>query len=112
MWAIVTVVAVIVLIVVIGFAVLALRRRHPYPPATIAAEPEEDPAAREARHRAIDVRGSELLERRVELDARRGTLAGDAEVDDAFDRLEERLRSGEISEAEFEVEKVRLLSGE
>ncbi|HEX6506692.1 MAG TPA: hypothetical protein VF221_03580 [Chloroflexota bacterium] len=111
MWILVAVI-VVVLVLAAGVAVIALRRSRTAPPPPIAVEPEEDPAVREARHHAIDEQGSELLERRVELDTRRGTLAGDDEVNDAFDELLKRLRSGEITEEQFEGEKVRLLSGE
>ena len=105
------IVVLVVLILGAALAWLLLRRRRSIPTAAIEVEPEEDPAAREARHRVIEERGSELLERRVDLDTRRGTLVGDDEVNDAFDRLEAQLRAGEISEDEFEAGKIRLLGG-
>jgi hypothetical protein len=49
------------------------------------------------------------LERRAELDARRGALGGQSEIFDAFEKLEQRLRAGEITEDEFEAEKIHLL---
>jgi uncharacterized membrane protein len=55
--------------------------------------------------------GTALLERRVQLDARRGALQGDAGIDREFDRLLDRLRAGEITEEQFEQEKRRLLGG-
>ena len=89
--------------------VLARRRREPAPPPP-APEAREDLAAREARHRLVDERGSELIERRVELDARRGTLGSYVDVNEQFTRLEERFKAGQISEDEFEAEKIRLLT--
>jgi len=103
---------VVVLVLVLGaVAVLLLRRRQPAPMPVSEAAPIIDPAAEAARHRAIDERGSELLERRVDLDGRRGTLAGDSAIYDAFDRLEAQFRAGEITEDEFEARKVRILGG-
>ena len=64
-----------------------------------------------ARQKLLEERGSELIERRVELDARRGTLGGDAELLHKLELLEERRRKGEISEEAFEREKTRLLGG-
>lgn len=92
-------------------AVFLLRRtRGAAPPPVVETPPEVD-HDREIRREAAQRQGTELLERRVELDGRRGPLAGDASIDAAFDRLEERLRAGEISEDEFEAEKIRLLGG-
>jgi hypothetical protein len=105
---------IVVLIVLILGAVSALallRRLRPTFPPAIEVEPDEDPAVREARHRVIEERGSELLERRADLDTRRGTLAGDDDVNDAFDQLEAQFRAGEISEYEFEAGKIRILGG-
>jgi hypothetical protein len=104
-------VVVVVLILGAALALVFLYRPRPTPPPIIEAEPDEDPAVREARHRVIDERGSELLGRRVDLDLRRGTLTGDSEVYDALDHLESQFRAGEISEVEFEAGKIRILGG-
>jgi hypothetical protein len=81
------------------------------PPRAGTVQPREDAAHREARHHAVDELGTELIERRVELDSTRGTLGGDRALLEALDRLEERRRKGEISDDEFEAEKIRLLGG-
>jgi hypothetical protein len=69
----------------------------------------ESAAEHDTRMQALEDRGTELLERRVELDVRRGALGGQTRIHDAFVELEQRLRAGEISEEEFEREKVQLL---
>jgi hypothetical protein len=103
---------VVVLVLALGTAaILLLRRRRPVPLPVPEAPPKVDPAAEAARHKAIDERGSALLERRVDLDARRGTLTGDSAVYDAFDRLEAQFRAGQISEDEFEARKILILGG-
>lgn len=89
----------------------ALRRQTPIAPPPVVEPAQKDLDALRARQRVLDARGSELLARRVELDARRGTLGGDTTIDAAFVELEQRLRCGEISEDEFEAEKIRLLGG-
>ena len=105
------VVLAIVLASGVGIAVV-LRKRARTPTATVVpTEPAEDQSVREARHRAVDKLGSELLDRRVELDGRRGTLTGDAEVYAAFDDLERQFLAGTISEDEFEAAKIRILGG-
>lgn len=104
----------IVVVVLLLGSILAwvlLRRQRFVPPPPVVPEPQEDPAARAARHQVIDQRGTELLDRRVDLDQRRGTLAGDSAVYDAFDQLERRFHAGEMSEDEFEAEKIRILGG-
>lgn len=106
------VLVVVAIVLVAAFAVVWVLRRRPAPaPPPPPVPPAEDASAREARHRSIDRRGSELLDRRVELDGRRGTLAGHGEVEDEFDRLEASYRAGEISEEQFEAAKIRLLGG-
>ncbi len=104
---------VVILIVVLGLALawVVFRRQRLTSPPPVVREPQEDPGARQARHRAIEQRGAELLERRVDLDQRRDTLTGDSAVYDAFDRLERRYRAGEISEDEFEAGQIRILGG-
>ena len=104
---------VVILVVVLGLAVawVLLRRQNPMPVPPAVTEFPEDPAAREARHRVIEQRGTELLDRRVDLDQRRGTLTGDSVVDNALGVLESRYRTGEISEDEFEAGKIRILGG-
>jgi hypothetical protein len=101
----------VVVILGLAIAVVVFRRRRVTPPAPVETEPIESMAAREARHQVIELRGTELLERRVELDARRGTLTGDTSVDDALIRLELRFHAGEISEDEFEARKIKILGG-
>lgn len=95
----------------VGVAVVAMRRSQIAPPPPPKVIEEEDPESRRARQAQAAERGTELLERRLALDARRGTLGGDTQLYDALDDLQERLRSGQISEDEYEQEKVRLLGG-
>jgi hypothetical protein len=108
----------IVLIIVVFLALAAVAgyyalRRQParFPQPVIKTEEQEDLAARRARQAALEPIESELLERRMELDAKRGPLAGDSAVYDAFVELEEKLRSGQITEEEFEAQKVTILGG-
>ena len=92
--------------------ILRARARSPAAaPGADTAQAGEAAAERDARHQAVDELGTELIGRRVELDSRRGTLGGDRDLLEALDRLEERRRHGEISDEEFEAEKVRLLGG-
>lgn len=104
---------VILLIVVLAVAVLALRR----PPRTAQAPDipnvsvEDELEERRARRRSLQGQEDELLDRRVQLDQRRGTLGGDRQLYDALDHLERRFEAGDISEDEFESEKIRLLGG-
>lgn len=100
-----------ILILGLALALVVARRRRRVPAPAVEPMPAENGAEREARHEFIEQRGTELLERRVDLDARRGTLTGDSGVNDAFDRLERRFRAGEISEDEFEEGKIRILGG-
>lgn len=81
----------------------------PEPPGPKPAPVEDADLA--DRRRAAEQIGTQLLERRVELDGRRGPLQGHDELDLQFTRLEEQLRSGSISDEEFEAEKIRLLGG-
>jgi uncharacterized membrane protein len=106
----------IALVVVFLFlaTVIALylwRRDEPMPPAEVSPLPTESAADRAARLHTLEDRGTKLLERRTELDARRGALGGQSEIFDAFEKLEQRLRAGEITEDEFEAEKIHLLGG-
>jgi hypothetical protein len=106
---------VLVVVLFLALAVLggiyALRQREPVPPVPLGMGRSDDAAERRARHQTVDTLGSELLQRRADLEARRGTLMGDSQVYDEFVALEDRLRSGEITEDEFEREKLRLLGG-
>jgi hypothetical protein len=104
----------VVLFLIVAALVLAIVLRRPQTgvPPTFPAEEGTESIARRQRQEVLDTRGSELIERRVELDARRGTLGGDAGLERALDELYHRLEAGEIGEQEFEVEKVRLLGGE
>ncbi len=52
----------------------------------IAAEDlEEEPAERRSRHAALEPIENALLQRRVDLDARRGMLGGDSDLLEALD---------------------------
>lgn len=107
----VVVVFVLFLALAAGLAAIALRREPSPPPDFPQPGAADDAEARHAVHQMLDERGTELLRRRVDLDLRRGTLGGNTEVYEAFEALEARLRAGDISEDEFEREKVRLLGG-
>jgi len=74
-------------------------------------EPAEEPVERRSRQAALEPIEDALLQRRVDLDARRGMLGGDNDLLEALDELERRRTAGEISETDFEAEKVRLLGG-
>ncbi|GAC1326404.1 MAG: hypothetical protein NVS2B16_06900 [Chloroflexota bacterium] len=90
--------------------ILSLRRRPAAEQVEAAPAGEADRVAREERRHMADERGSELIQRRIDLDTRRGTLGSYFDVNDAFTRLEQRFKDGEISEEEFEAEKVQLLT--
>jgi hypothetical protein len=94
----------------IASAAIVLRRGAPAPPDLSTPEVAVEEARRE-RRQAAEALGSELLDRRVALDARRGPLAGNAQLDGQVHELEQRLHAGEISMVEFEREKTRLLGG-
>lgn len=100
--------ALVLLVAILLPAVLSLRRRPSpqIPPESPAPQREAD----EEAHRAIDRQGTALIERRVDLDARRGSLGSYPDVNDAFTRLEARRKAGEITDEEFEAEKIRLLT--
>jgi len=74
-------------------------------------EPEEEPADRRSRQAALEPIENALLQRRVDLDARRGTLDGDSDLLETLDELERCRAAGGMSEADFEAEKMRLLGG-
>lgn len=103
-------VAVTACLAIAAIAVWYTRRPREAPPPAPPQGPQEDIGARRARRQAAEHLGSQLIERRLDLESRRGTVGDDA-ILDALDRLEERVRRGEISEQEFETEKVRLLGG-
>jgi hypothetical protein len=105
------VILIVVLILGSALVLVLFRQRRLSPPLPVEVEPSESISTREARHQVIEQRGTELLERRVDLDLRRGTLTGDSAVYDAFDRLEHRFQAGEISEDEFEAGKIQILGG-
>ena len=105
-----TLLVVLLLLFAVATASIVLRRRTPAPPdRTTRGEAIEE--VRRERQRAAEALGGELLERRVQLDARRGPLAGYSHIDEQFHTLEQRLQAGEITEQEFEEEKYRLLRG-
>jgi hypothetical protein len=83
------------------------------PADTVVEEvPRQSPVADwSAARQAAEERGTELLDRRIALDDRRGPLQGNAWIDDAMAALEQRRDRGEISESEFESEKIKLLGG-
>jgi predicted Zn-dependent peptidase len=104
----------LLVLAILGAGSWLLLRAWSRPPATPAAESEERepaPEPRHARRQEIEELGTELIQRRMALDARRGPLGGNTDLDEALGRLEDRFRAGEISEQEFEREKVRLLGG-
>lgn len=107
---VIVVVSLLILICLALIGAVALtRRRHSAlseAPDNVPPSPHPSPE----RELAQEI-GTELLARRVELDARRGTLGGNSGIDAEFDRLQQQLRAGEISEEQFEREKIRLLSG-
>ena len=107
----VVVIVLIFLALALGLAGVALRREKSPPPPIAERGNEIDAAANHALQQALDERGTELLQRRVDLDMRRGTLGGNSEIYEAFEDLEGRLRAGEITEEEFEREKIKLLGG-
>lgn len=103
------VVVLLILCVAVVAALLYRSRRQASasePIQNVLVEPT-DPVERE---RAETV-GSQLLARRVELDARRGALGGDAGIEEEFEGLLQKFAAHEISEEQFEREKIRLLGG-
>jgi uncharacterized membrane protein len=101
---------VLLVLFAVATASIVLRRRPPAPP-DLSARSEAIEEVRRERQRAAEALGTELLDRRVQLDARRGPLAGYSQIDEEFRALEQRLQAGEITEEEFEREKSRLLGG-
>lgn len=95
----------------IAVAIYLLDRGQREAPASPAVEPPIDREARAARQRSLEEHQDRLLDRRVELDSRRGALMGDDRIYGEFVALERRFRAGEIDEREFEREKLRLLGG-
>src|SRR5579884_1581211 len=103
------IISIVVIMLILAFLVARARRNYAAEVAPmISEEPAED---RSAEHRLLDEKGTELIERRVNLDARRGTLGGDANLLEQLDELTVRHNLGEISDDEYEAEKVRLLGG-
>lgn len=100
----------VVIVLAAAVAIAILRSRRPHEVQRPEAVKPAGPDLEAERQEAQEV-GWQLLSRRVELDARRGALGGDTSIDSEFDRLQERLRAGEISEDHFEQEKIRLLGG-
>lgn len=100
----------VILVALVAAAVLTRRSAQPESNESQPA-PEIDPEERRRQRQAAVDRGDDLLDRRVELDSRRGTLGGNVLLDDALQELAARHERGEISDAEFEVEKTRLLGG-
>ncbi len=109
----VTIVAVcaLILFAVCGIIYVARRNRPGAPEAPVAPPTPGNTEERRLRQQRIDLQGTELLARRVVLDGRRGTLGGDSDLLDAMSTLEERYHRGDITEDEFEAEKIRLLGG-
>lgn len=103
---------VVIFLLIAGGGTLLLSRRleREVAPAKLDSE-DEDSLPRHVRESQLQAHGTELLTRRIALDGRRGTLGGDDRVYDAFERLLHRRNAAEISEEEFETEKVRLLEG-
>lgn len=107
---IVIIVLVVVLLAFTMGAVLWLARPGSPPAGPPSPAPQTQPGD-EAQQRAAQAHGTELLERRIALDGRRGPLQGDYELDSRLEQLEDQVRRGEISEEDFEAEKIRLLGG-
>lgn len=107
------IISAIVLVVVIVAALVRMTiARSSLETEQETTRPEDaETSARAARHAVVDAHGTELIERRVDLDARRGTLGGDTSLDDAFTRLQERFTCGEITEEQFEHAKLHLFGG-
>lgn len=106
----VVVIVAVVLVAVVALFFYARRSRPLEPPGMPIAIPSGG-LEQQARRQALQVHGNELLERRVDLESRRGTLTGDDQVFDALVAVQDRFQRGEITEDEYEAEKVRLLSG-
>jgi len=104
--------AIVVFAALVAGVVLHVARHRGAAPGeqTGAQEPTPD-RERESRERAVEQRGAELLERRIELDSRRGMLGGRDDIEAELERLENRMQAGEITEEDFEREKIRLLEG-
>jgi hypothetical protein len=102
-----------VLAVVIASALwlFVFRHRSDVSSAPAEARTSEEDREQEARREATSQRGTELLERRVSLDARRGALGGNEDLLSSLDDLERRYTEGQLSEAAYEQEKTRLLEG-
>jgi hypothetical protein len=108
---IVVLVAIILIVVVIAVTVaVVMPEPVPAPQRPSTPEPVRPPDHTTEREQAESI-GAELLSRRVQLDARRGALQGDTGIEGEFDRLLQKLQSGEISAEQFEQEKIRLLGG-
>ncbi|GAC1468771.1 MAG: hypothetical protein PVSMB1_17470 [Gemmatimonadaceae bacterium] len=109
--------ATVIVVVAVGVIVTVLayyfvhRDTSVPPPVSFPIDEVEDSAERQARIDVLEERGSELLHRRAALDATRGTLGGNTQIFDEFEELEQRLRGGEIDDAEFERRKIELLGG-
>lgn len=101
---------VLLLLFAVATASIVLRRRPPGPP-DLSSKSDAIEEVRRERQRAAEALGAELLDRRVQLDSRRGPLAGYSQIDEQFHALEQRLQAGEITEEEFEGAKSRLLGG-
>ncbi|MGH2448264.1 MAG: hypothetical protein ACRDFS_06645 [Chloroflexota bacterium] len=97
----------ILVLAVLVLVLIQLRGRRAAPAAPGVAESPN----RVQEHEALDRKGSELLRRRAQLDTRRGPLGGDGELYEALDQLTARREQGQISEQEYEAEKLRLLGG-
>lgn len=103
----------VALALAVGALVLAKRRRDAAGSPTITSDEHSqwDASHITQLHREADRQGTELLQRRVALDMRRGTLGGDSDLDAALEHLEQEWRRGTISDEQFEAEKLRLLGG-
>ncbi len=107
------IISAIVLVVVIVTAVVRMTITRPTRPTDEQTTPlgDAETSERAARHAVVEAHGTELIERRVDLDTRRGTLGGDTSLDDAFTRLQERLERRDITEEQFERAKIHLFGG-
>jgi|SRR5579875_3798624 len=104
--------ALITLIIVLAVLVFLLARtRANYASQASGAEQVPSPSEQAIDQHRLEAQEDELIERRIQLDARRGPLAGDADVLARLDELDARRTRGEITEQQYEAEKLRLLGG-
>ncbi len=110
-WILVLVLLIVLLVAFVPIMMVLLAAAPPADDFEMEEAAEEEPAEQRSRQAALEPIENALLQRRVDLDARRGMLGGDSDLLEALDELERRRTTGEMSEEDFEAEKVRLLGG-